>query len=117
VLVGFFMAAGSGLLWQWWRRRPITQQITMQYWVICWLYRHHDMPLPSNVTANDVAQLTATMLPASADMVGAVCHAYNLVHYANQHPTQIPPVAWLQVWYQLWVRRWRIWRQPPQGRI
>ena len=75
------------------------------------------MPLARNATANDVAQLTTTMLPALADMVSAVCHAYNLVHYANHQPTHIPAVDWLLVWRHLWMRRWRVWRQPPHGRM
>lgn len=117
VVIAGLIATSGGLWWGWWRRRSIAQHIAWQYWLICWLYRQHDMPLPSNATANDVAQLTATMLPAITDMVGTVCHAYNLVHYANQHPTQIPQVAWRRVWYQLWMRRWRLWRQPPQRRM
>jgi len=115
VLMAVLIASACGGVWWWWRRRSIAQHITWQYWVICWLYRQHDLPLPNNATANEVAQLTTTTLPAIADMVGAVCHAYNLVHYANHQPTHVPLVDWLLVWRQLWVRRWRLWRQPPHG--
>jgi len=118
LLIGLLVGVG-GIIGAvvWWRSRTIAQRIRMQYAGIWWLYHYHGILLAPNATANDIAQLTATTLPVLVDMVGAVCTAYNQVHYAGQSLTQVPTVAWHTVWLQLWVRRWRIWRQPPQGRM
>lgn len=117
-LIGLLVGGGGIIsVVVWWWSYTIAQRIRMQYAGICWLYRYHGLPLAMNATATDVAQLTATTLPVLADMVGAVCTAYNQIQYAGNQRTHEPTIVWHTVWLQLWMRRWRIWRQPPQGRI
>jgi transglutaminase-like putative cysteine protease len=116
-LIGLLIGAGFTIAAvAWWRSRTSAQRIRMQYSGIWWLYRYHGVPLSPNATANDVAQLTASTLPVLADMVGAVCTAYNQLQYAGQSPTQVPQVAWHMVLMQLWRWRWRTWRNPPHGK-
>lgn len=114
LLGGTGLMASSGIVW--WQSRTIAQHIRMQYTGICWLYRLHGLPLAVHTTANDVAQLTATMLPLLDPMIGTLCTAYNQLQYAGQPATQVPRVAWHTVCWQLWLWRWRIWRHPPQAR-
>jgi hypothetical protein len=116
-LIGLLIGAGFAIAAvAWWRSRTSAQRIRMQYSGIWWLYRYHGVPLSPNATANDVAQLTASTLPVLADMVGAVCAAYNRLQYAGQSSTQVPAVAWHTLWWQLWRWRWHTWRNPPHGR-
>ncbi|RLT23257.1 MAG: transglutaminase domain-containing protein [Chloroflexi bacterium] len=116
-LIGLLVSAGLTIAAvAWWRSRTSAQRIRMQYGGIWWLYQYHGMPLATRATANDVAQLTAATLPVLADMVGAVCAAYNQLQYAGQSSTQVPAVAWHTLWWQLWRWRWHTWRNPPHGR-
>jgi len=110
--VGIAIAALAGLgasIREWWRRLHAVRRLEFQYAIMRTLIQRSGLPVSSSTTARELTQLVAAELPAVSDVVYAICHRYDEIHYAQRIPDDWPVIPWGRLVYACAQYRWQQW--------